>query len=194
MSVYTANVPQSNQSINETQPIINDNFQVINSVYGTDHVGLTESSNVGMHNTVTTPDQSSAPTTTTEPKFFGLEVESATGVMQFSKGPSDAQPTPVNNIQVTLTNLSTSPQTILDLSNISQIQAYVSVAGTVSSTNAAMFGGFIKQNGVIRTFRFTTDAGIGFTFNTSGNLVQIQSTSSTYNPVYVSIDIHRFTA
>lgn len=59
---YTADVPQAAQTIAATQPLINDNFGAINTVFGANHVTFNEA-NAGMHNFMQMPEQSSDPTT-----------------------------------------------------------------------------------------------------------------------------------
>lgn len=76
MSGYVSNVPLSNQSLGQTQPIINTNFTVLNTNFGVDHVDFTNSppisgGNGGRHNTVTLVQQAASPTSvTTAPILF----------------------------------------------------------------------------------------------------------------------------
>ena len=62
MSGYVSNVPLSNQSLGQTQPTINTNFQVLNTNFGVDHVDFTNASpssggNGGRHNQVSLVQQ-----------------------------------------------------------------------------------------------------------------------------------------
>jgi hypothetical protein len=65
MSGYISNVPLSNQSLGQTQPTINNNFTVLNTNMGADHVDFTFAAppggNGGRHNTVTMIQQSGDP-------------------------------------------------------------------------------------------------------------------------------------
>lgn len=65
MSGYISNIPLSNQSLGQTQPTINNNFTVLNTNMGADHVDFTFAAppggNGGRHNTVTLVQQSGDP-------------------------------------------------------------------------------------------------------------------------------------
>ncbi len=59
---YTANVPQSGQTLGFTRPIINSNFNRIFTVFQNNHVAFNESGE-GKHKFLQMPEQSAAPTT-----------------------------------------------------------------------------------------------------------------------------------
>ena len=59
------NVPQANQRISDTQPLIQSNFQQIQTAFSLNHVPIADASgNQGKHNFVTFPVQNPAPTIT----------------------------------------------------------------------------------------------------------------------------------
>ncbi len=61
---YTANVPQSSQTIAITQTPILNNFQAINEFISVNHVGFDDANNFGKHNFTSLPFQGSDPVTT----------------------------------------------------------------------------------------------------------------------------------
>lgn len=81
---YTANVPQSGQTLGFTRPIINSNFTRIAVVFANNHVDF-NASGEGKHKFLQMPDQSAAPSTAlNEAGFYS---KSVSGVSQlFFKG------------------------------------------------------------------------------------------------------------
>lgn len=60
---YSTTVPQAAQRINETQPIIANNFAVIQTAFSVNHTAMTDAAGQGFHNFLTMPEQVGAPGT-----------------------------------------------------------------------------------------------------------------------------------
>lgn len=59
---YNPNIPQANDRIADSQPVILQNFQSLNTIYGTDHYPYDDAStNATKHKHITLPDQAVAP-------------------------------------------------------------------------------------------------------------------------------------
>ena len=60
---FSTNVPQAAQKISATQVPIQSNFQAVNELITTNHVGFTDPDYYGMHTYLSLPSQGSAPAT-----------------------------------------------------------------------------------------------------------------------------------
>jgi hypothetical protein len=60
---FSTNIPQAAQKINSTQAPIQSNFQAINELITTNHVGFTDPNNSGKHTYLSLPSQGSTPST-----------------------------------------------------------------------------------------------------------------------------------
>ncbi len=100
---YSPNIPGPNDLLSNSQQDIKNNFTSANTTFGIDHYAFDNLTvNVGKHNKITTPliVGSAHPTTiAAEPKFYAMQDIAAAGVLQYSRGPSDAAPTPLTKLQ-----------------------------------------------------------------------------------------------
>lgn len=135
------NVPQANQRISDTQPLIQSNFQQIQTAFSLNHVPIADASgNQGKHNFVTFPVQNPAPTITA-PDI---------GLYSLAHARSSLNQLFYVNSASTVTNV---PFTACKFANI----GYAYFAGGIlvkwGNATAAMAGG-------IGTITFNTDASI----------------------------------
>lgn len=126
---YDPNIPQPNDDLDDSQGDLLANFQQLDTSFGIDHYAYSNGTvNNGKHNTVTTPlvipnpaPPYVHPTTTTDPKFYAMQDSVNLGVLQYTRGPSNAQPTALTCLQspsapITLAPMTTTP--VLDCSGI----------------------------------------------------------------------------
>ncbi len=139
MALYDPLVPTGFVDLDTDYANLQNNFQELDNVYGIDHVKYSVITNTGFHNKVTTPDQVTAPVTVTNPVFYALQINTAVGLLQFSRGANNAVPTPLTNLysaSTPLTIAQATPVPVLDLTGISLaiIKAYAVGKTTVGST------------------------------------------------------------
>lgn len=107
---YNNNIPQPADDLDVSQGDLLVNFQTIDTWGSVDHYTFSNgTANRGKHTTVTTPDQSVIPTTVTDPKLYAHQYTVPSGVLQFSKPPSDGTPTPITNKNSPLTPIVLAP-------------------------------------------------------------------------------------
>lgn len=131
--VYITNEPIATDKLSTSQPKLRDNTNASDTSFGQDHYAFSDlTGNNGLHKKVTTIVQASVPTTTTNPILYSYQQYAIVGPLQYSKGMTDAVPSPVTFLQSPATPISilsggTSP--ILDFNTISFAMAYLSVYG-----------------------------------------------------------------
>lgn len=134
--VYQTASPAPNDDLDVSVTDIQQNFLTANTVFDIDHYPFNDSTaNKGFHHTVTSPDQVTAPVTTTEPKMFGLQVTAPIGVLQFSKGPSNAVPNPITFLYggpVSINNLATS--NVLDFAGVARAYCILTAFNDTNTT------------------------------------------------------------
>lgn len=121
MPVYQTGIPTGTVNLDVDYLNLQGNFQQLNIVYGTDHYPFDNATpNQGFHNLVTTPPvvnnppDGLPPATAANPKLYAFQQYGALGVLQYSRGPTNAVPTPLTNFNspVTPVPLGPSPATI----------------------------------------------------------------------------------
>jgi hypothetical protein len=114
---YIPNIPQANDDLDDSQPQILGNFQAADASFGKDHYAFSNlTTNNGFHNIVTQPAYVEVPPTGFPPtttsliaRIYAFQQTMNLGVLQYSRGPSSAVPTPITNLQ--------SPSTYIALNN-----------------------------------------------------------------------------
>lgn len=122
-TMYQPGIPTGLVNLDVDYQNIQENFQQLDTTYAVDHYAYSDpSSNNGFHNKVTTPEYStgSPPTTTTNPIFYAHQQYAAIGLIQYSRGPNDAVPTPLTNINSAVTGFTLAASVnVLDFTGIS---------------------------------------------------------------------------
>jgi len=114
--VFIANRPIASEKLSASQPMLQGNNQSLDSVFGIDHYQFSNATaNSGFHKKVTTVNQGSHASTTVNPVLYSAEDTANIGVIQYSRGPSDAVPTPVTSIQSPSTPFSLAASTSSDV-------------------------------------------------------------------------------
>jgi hypothetical protein len=191
--------PVGTQKLNITQPQIRNNFSQANTSFGEEHYAFSdETSNNGLHNTVTTPliIGSAHPTTESNPIFYSMQDTMPVGVIQYSRGPNNAAPTPLTKLHSPLTPITLTSNATTNLLDVSGLNF---IYGKIYAINAALIGfslphietTFYWATGV--GFIFSTPNSVGFTMTFSGNVIQLRNSNGTssYNNVYWTLEIVR---
>lgn len=101
--VFINSIPNAADDLKDSQPQLKANNLQLDTSFGVDHYTFSNlTTDNGKHNQVTTPKIVGAahPTTAAnEPKFYAMEDVSQLGVIQYSRGPSNAVPSPVTKLQ-----------------------------------------------------------------------------------------------
>jgi len=106
MPVYQPNIPTGTVNLDVDYLNLQGNFNQANIVYGTDHYPFDNATpNQGFHNLVTTPPVVNNPPDGLPPataagilKFYAYQQYAAIGPLQWSRGPSNALPSPLTRL------------------------------------------------------------------------------------------------
>lgn len=135
MPVYQPGIPTGTVNLDVDYLSLQGNFQQLNIVYGTDHYPFDNASpNQGFHNLVTTPLVVNNPPDGLPPataagilKFYAFQQYTALGPLQWSRGQSNAIPTPLTSLHggpISIPVLTTVP--IIDLAGITRVMLMIS--------------------------------------------------------------------
>lgn len=185
--VYQPGIPTGTVTLDVDYQNLQDNFRQLDTTFGVDHYKFSDNtSNNGFHNKVTTPvyaedpPTTAPPSTSIDPVFYGFQQYPALGVLQYSRGPNDAVPTPLTTLQssdtpIVLVNTGRPRVNVLDFTGITYASfnfcainttngsPYTSIRYVSILWNGAAFLGMPTN---IQTSEF-----IGIT--SSGNILQI---------------------
>jgi hypothetical protein len=183
MPAYQPNIPTGSVTLDQDWKNIQGNFQSLNITYSIDHYPYTDTSTKsGFHKKVTTPTSISDPDTTTNPTLYAIQQYSALGVLQYSRGPLNAAPTPITNINSPLTatiiNFPNGTIDILDVTgfafgifNVYAVNAAPTPVNTAASATVFWNGTNFAASGL--------PAGSVIQIISSGSKLQLKNTSST---------------
>ncbi len=199
---FNANIPQPNDLLPNSQQVLLSNNIALSAIFGIDHYPFTDqTANQGFHNKVTTPLIVGGvhPTTTTNPIFYAMQDAAEIGIIQYSRGPSNAIPSPVTELQSPSTPISlvnNASTNVIDCTNITRMVAtlYAGNFSTSSGSRNIIIEGVILWNKAIPVFKVIPSASTsGFiTIGASGNILQIVNTSgTTINDLYWTLRFHR---
>lgn len=123
------------------------------------------------------------PVTTTDPKFYGMQDSANVGIIQYSRGPNGAVPTPVTTLQspaapITLGSLATT--NVLDFTGLSKAYAVLYATNLDFPLGFDFCQAMARWNG---TNLITTNYQIGFANRisslASGNVLQVKNLTNT---------------
>ncbi len=145
MSLFLPNVPQPGDDLQFSQPELLSNNQGLDTVFGVDHYKFSDATvNKGFHNQVTQPAYVASPptglppATTTNPILYSFQQTAPMGVLQYSRGPSNAAPSPVTSLQSPIGGITllASPGTIsiMDFTGVPTIAIAELYFGTNNTT------------------------------------------------------------
>jgi hypothetical protein len=177
--MYQPGIPTGLVNLDVDYQNLQDNFQQLDTTYGEDHYAYSDpSANNGFHNKITTPGYSlgSPPVTTTDPILYGFQQYAALGLLQYSRGPNNAVPTPLTHLNSSATGLTFTPAqsiSVLDLTGVASamITAYAFGDGGATPT---MTVSQVFWNG--SSFKITNIiAGAFFIWTAVGNILTLKN-------------------
>lgn len=123
MSTYIPNIPQAGDFLDESQPQILGNFQSADASFGKDHYGFSNlTTNNGLHNIVTQPTYVEVPPTGLPPtttsllnRIYAFKINNNLDLLQFSRGPNNAVPTPLTSLQSSSAPISINSNSTVDI-------------------------------------------------------------------------------
>jgi len=193
MSVYVRNQPVAGDDLSVSQPFLVNNTNQADTSFGVDHYAFSDATaNNGYHKKVTNPDQTTDPATTTAPILYGRQVTAPLGVLQFSRGPSNAVPSPVTMLQSSSTPIvlaAGASSNVLDFTGISLatflFYFYDSVVGNKNITYGFWNGTTFSTSNLLSA---VTNLGPAIV----GNVLTIKNVSSpALNNVYWTLEFLR---
>jgi hypothetical protein len=123
---YNPNIPNATDYLDESQPQLKQNFQQLDTSFAIDHYAFSDiAGDTGKHKVITTVSQGTSPTAhpttaANEPKIYAFKSLGNIPVLDFSRGGSDAVPTPITILQSSAAPISYTSGThdIFDFSGI----------------------------------------------------------------------------
>jgi hypothetical protein len=143
MSIYNPGIPLPNDDLSDSQGQILQNFQVANSSFGIDHYPFADQSvNQGKHNQITTPAFVDNPPTglppvtiANEPKIYAYQDSSQLGVINYSRGPLNAVPTPLTHLQSSALPLVIAANGTINVMDFTNLNYALGILYAVDTTN-----------------------------------------------------------
>ena len=136
--MFKNSIPQPTDNLSDSQADLLGNMQQLDTSFGVDHYAFSDlTANNGKHNKITTPLIVGGvhPTTSaSELKFYAMQDLAAIGLLQYSRGVSDAPPSPVTYVQspsVATVIPNNSSVTIIDLNGITSAAGTLFIYGTL---------------------------------------------------------------
>lgn len=201
MSSFNPNIPNPGDLLSDSQPVLKTNNQALNNIFGIDHYPFADVSlNQGFHNQVTTPAFSTGtePSTSTNPIIFARQQTAPLGVLQYSKGPTNAIKCPITNLQspgtaIVLIGGNVTNSNILDFTGLNRAFVVLTVSNYQAGLRDQQIFYISFFNGV--GFIFTSIAPVnstGFRINNTLNIVRISNNNpSTYTQVFWTLQLLR---
>lgn len=200
---FNPNIPQPTDDLSDSQGDLLTNNGALDTSFGIDHYKFSDpTSSNGFHNKVTTPVFVANPPTGLPPDtsagfpiFYGFQQTAPIGVIQWSRGPSNAVPSPVTILQstsaaITLANLATS--NVLDFTGLTS--AFGMIIASNNSAPLARSAAYVVWDGNSSLlFVGALPNGLGnLSINTSGNVLRVQNNSgSPMSNIYWSLQLFR---
>lgn len=203
--VFLANIPQPTDKLKDSQPQLLGNNQQLDSSFGVDHYTFSSTGGqTGKHNQVTTPSFIDSPpsglapnTIANEPKFYGFQDADQIGVIQYSRGPLNAIPSPLTYLH------STSPQnvlpgainsiTLLDFALPTVIPIAMGMAFAFSTTSPSISKScvFFWWNGTSLNVNTLSSGASNIVISASGTTLILTNNAVGAIDVYWTVDLKR---
>jgi hypothetical protein len=200
MSIFNPNIPQPNDDLSDSQGQILQNFNKANSSFGIDHYSFSDLTvNNGKHNQVTTPafvdnpPTGLAPTTAAaEPKMYAFQDSANVGVINYSRGPSNAVPSPITFLQSTaapIVMLNNGTTNVLDFTGLTRAMCNIYASDTVNILAKTAVFVVWTGAGFILTNYFSA---LALRVIATGNILQLQNISGgVLNNVFWTLQMLR---
>ena len=198
MSLFIPTSPQANDNLDFSQGQLLSNNSGLDTVFGIDHYKFSDATaNKGFHNKVTTPVfVDSPPITGANPVAYAFQDSANVGVLQYSRGPNNAVPTPITMLQSPSSPITLAPAAttnVLDFTGIPGALAILYAADYTLHIGAII--SLISWNGTAFGNIFNTNGTANLTAVSSGNILQIKNNSSitTFSSVRWTLQFLRMT-
>lgn len=201
---YNPNIPNATDLLSNSQGQIKTNFQTANTSFGVDHYSFDNgTASNGFHNKVTTPLIVGGvhPTTVNEPKLYAMQDSVNAGILQYSRGPNNAVPSPVTCLHSPSTAIFLgigASTNILDFTNITGVVLGSVYAANIGANNQRVEA-FIRWRSTgpfLYTTNVTSNTGSLLDVQVVGNILVLVNTSgsSSLSNVYWTLRFHRMGA
>jgi hypothetical protein len=203
MSVFNPNIPAPTDRLSVSQGQIQQNFSKSDTSFGTDHYKFSDATvNNGKHNLVTTPAVINSPpdglppaTAANEPRFYAYEEPTSNlGVIQYSRGPNNAVPTPLTSRQsastATVINAA-SFITVFDFTNLTRAFCTLYVIGTGTLANQKKVTSILWNGSAFAVDTLVGATGSSLTVVSSGSTIRINNPTGAGISVYWTLELHR---
>ena len=191
--VYRTDQPVAGSSLRRSQPLLQENTSSANTTFELDHYPFNDTTaNIGLHKQVTNPVQVTAPSTSADQtKLYTLTPHATIGPMQFTRGESNAIPTPLTNLHGTLPALapSTNSTSFFDFAGTPLSQGVILYQSNIVSagTTLSIYNTNFAWDGTRLVRSNTTN------FSLSGTNIRVfnNNTISTQNNIVWTINFFR---
>ena len=203
MTTYQPNIPTGLVNLDTDYANIQGNFQQLDTTFGVDHYTYSNATvNNGFHNKVTTPafvdnpPTGLPPVTAANPVFYAFQQYPAVGVLQYSRGPSNALPTPVTNLYSGTTPIviaDNATSNVLDFTGIARAICTLSCMDTVIFTPQVIQSYAVFWSGTAFSIRALTGVSTFLIAQNTGNILQLKNngSGSSMNDVYWALNFTR---
>lgn len=197
--VFDPAVPQPADFLSDSQGDILNNFGSSDTSFGVNHYAFSNgTANNGKHNVVQTPiiTPNTHPTTAAdEPKFYAYKENQGgasppVGTIQWSRGPSNAQPSPVTILQSPVAALTLAANTTTDVLDFSGFlkNGFGTLFAVDSVLNSRLIAHVIWSGSAMT---ITTVANSNLTAVNSTSKLQIKCGAVAVNNLYWSFQLYR---
>lgn len=211
MSLFLPNIPQPGDNLDFSQPQLLSNNSGLDTVFGIDHYKFSDSTvNKGFHNTVTTPQFVTAPpvlpsvhpTTVANPVAYGYQqLDGAgspttnTGVLQYSRGPNNAVPTPLTSLHSTSAGFSLgslASANVFNFAGLTGAIASISGGSQRSTLVVVAFEATVYWDGTTLAVANLTPTTGRIVAGVSGSTLQVTNLdSNTMNNIFWTLQFRR---
>jgi len=171
---YNKNIPQATDDLSVSQGEVQANFLQLNTSFEIDHYTFDDvSGDTGKHRTITTVDQVTDPTTAAvEPRIYGKGTFTPSLVLQYSRGESDAVPTPLTSAHGDLVLPAATTTDLFDFTGITTglVEVYL---WNVAGPGTQISGHIIISGGVLNTTGLASTA-TALTFSVAGSVLNVR--------------------
>lgn len=181
---FNPNIPQPGDDLSDSQGDLLQNMGALDTSFGQNHYNFSDlTANNGKHKVIQTPNQGSHPATAAaEPAIYGMQDSANVGVIDYSRGPSSAVPSPITFLQSPATAIAVGPNSntnVLDVTGLARgiFVLYAFASGQIASQIVAQSTIFWDGT-TIRAFTVLAPAAPNLTIQVTGSIIQIRNGNS----------------
>lgn len=205
MSTFLNNIPQPGDLLSFSQGQLLSNNAALSSIFGIDHYPFVDTSaSQGFHNKVTTPliGGGTHPTTVANPVFYGMtetQVGSSLpiGLIEYSRGPNNAVPSPVTTMQSSATAIVLAPTAttnVIDFTGLARCYGML-YAGDLNSVDVSApynMVAFVSWTGTVITISLIVQPNVAQILPSKlGNILQIKAGTVSVTGLYWTFQLLR---